>query len=117
MPTLKHKKSAVGIDAVEVLRFKYVIQKNQVSFLEKVFSPSEIEYCSSFKDKAIHFAGLFAAKEATSKALGVVKYPFAEIEVRHTKEGAPVAFYKGKKLRITLAITHTKSVAIAVAIS
>lgn len=111
------KKSNIGIDIVEVERFsKY--QYNKIDpFLEKVFSRQELDYCFTFNDPAPHLAGLFSAKEATSKALGVNKYPFIEIEIRHEKDGAPCVYNQGKKLSVRISITHTKICACAVAIT
>ncbi len=113
---LKKKGPCLGVDAVEIKRFTLILESEKNDFIEKVFSKKEIAYCESFKDKATHYAGFFAAKEAISKALGVNKYPFIEIEISHTKEGAPFALYKGKKLLVTVSITHTEETAIAVAI-
>jgi holo-[acyl-carrier protein] synthase len=107
------KQTKVGIDLVEVLRFKK-LEKYQ---LEKFFFEQEREYCFSFQNPYEHFAGFFAAKEAVSKALGVMRFPFSEIEIRHLQEGAPVAYHKNKKLDISLSIAHTKDMATAIAIA
>lgn len=117
MKSSKDRLVKVGIDMVEISRFKDVLKKKQISFLEKVFLKREIDYCFSYKDSATHFSGIFVAKEAVSKALGVKKYPFAEIEVRHTKDGAPVVYHNNKKLKISISITHTKNTATAIAIA
>lgn len=103
----------LGVDIVEVARF--IEHKKSSSFLKKVFTPKEIKYCFSYSDPAVHLAGHFALKESVSKCLGVNKYPFAEIEVRHTKEGAPEAYHNGKKLPVGVSISHTKDIAIAIA--
>lgn len=103
----------LGIDIVEVARFK---EHNKSSpFLTKVFTEEELKYCFSYPEPAVHLAGHFALKESVSKALGVNKYPFAEVEVRHRNDGAPEAFHKGKKLPIAVSISHTKDIAIAIA--
>ena len=107
---------SVGIDLVEVQRFTLLLNKKNKVFFEKVFMKTEVEYCLTYKASAEHFAGIFAAKEAVSKAMGVHKYPYSEIEIRHTKHGAPVAYYRGKKIPISISITHTKHVAAAIAI-
>jgi phosphopantetheine--protein transferase-like protein len=106
----------VGIDIVEVSRFTNVLKKKQTSFLRRVFSEHELTYCETYKDMAVHLAGLFAAKESVSKALGVTKYPFSEIEIRHTQVGAPHAYHHGKKLPISISISHTSTLATAVAV-
>lgn len=106
----------VGIDLIEIARFKPVSKSKTHPFLKKVFFQREIEYCFSYKDVSTHLAGHFAAKEAVSKAFGVKNYPFAEIEIRHNKDGAPVAYKQAKKLPVLLSISHTKALATAIAI-
>ncbi len=110
-------KTRIGLDLVEISRFKKHAKKGSDAFLNKVFTEGELEYCFKHQDPSPHLAGLFAAKEATSKALGVAKYPFAEIEIRHAPDGQPIPYFKGKKLQIGLSITHTRGVAAAVAIA
>ena len=113
----KMKKGNIGLDMVDVRRFVGMNTKSKVHLLKKLFTASEIAYCSSFKDLASHLAGIFAAKEAVSKALGVNDFPFIEIEIRHDKEGAPEAWHKNKKLSVKVSITHTKTLAAAIALS
>ena len=105
-----------GIDIVEVGRFRTLLRDKKPHALSRIFLTSEIAYCTSHKDPAPHFAGMFAAKEAVSKALGVTKYPFSEIEIRHTEEGAPSAYHKGRRLRVSISISHTASIATAIAV-
>lgn len=116
MPVKKSTIPLVGLDIVEVIRFKK-FKKVTDPFLNKVFSEKEIQYCFSHKDPSVHLAGFFALKEAVSKALGTTRYPFAEIEVRHSEDGAPAVFHKGKKLKVGVSISHTKDTAIAIAAS
>jgi len=115
---LSYMKAIAGIDLAEVSRFSPMAKDRKHAFLKKVFSPEEIAYCFSRSNTAQHLAGMFAAKEAASKALGVEKYPFAEIEVRHTESGAPQAWSRktGRKLKVSISITHTSSIAAAVAV-
>ena len=114
MAVKKSTAPLVGVDIVDVSRFKKLKKIND-PFLKKVFFEEEVKYCFSYKDPSVHLAGFFALKEAVSKALGTTSYPFAEIEVRHSQDGAPVVFHKGKKLRIGVSISHTKDMAIAIA--
>ena len=59
-----------GIDIIEVNRIKESIEKLGDKFLNKIYTPLEIEYCNSKnKVKYQHFAARFAAKEAIFKAL------------------------------------------------
>ncbi len=106
----------IGIDLVEVSRCKSLLRKSNEHLLEKFFTKKEIEYCRHFKDAATHLAGTFAAKEAASKALGAVQFPFIELEVRRRKDGMPQIWRKGKLIPMSVSITHTRAIAAAVAI-
>jgi holo-[acyl-carrier protein] synthase len=105
----------IGIDCVDVGRFLEFKNDQSHPFLKKVFHPKELEYCFSYKNPEVHLAGFFALKEAASKALGVKLFPFAEIEVRHDNNGAPEVWHNEKKIDIKVSISHTESVAIAIA--
>ena len=57
-----------------------MIERHGELFLNRVFTPREIEYCSSRKAATQHYAGRWAAKEAILKALGTglgARYPVA----------------------------------------
>jgi holo-[acyl-carrier protein] synthase len=58
-----------GVDIVDVRRIAALIEKHGSQFLQKVFSPAEIDYCQRMAIPAIHFAGRWAAKEAFYKAI------------------------------------------------
>lgn len=116
----------VGIDSVLVKRFEKL--KNLDMFLNKNFTEYEKAYIvSKNKHKFETLAGLFCAKEAFLKALGIgVRNGVAlnKIEVNHNNNGAP--YYKieeevlssleVKKENIALSITHTKTSATAICI-
>jgi holo-[acyl-carrier protein] synthase len=106
----------IGIDITPVARFVAFEGDKENPFLRKVFSTDERDYCFSYKNPSVHLAGFFALKEAVSKALGTSLYPFAEIEIRHTTEGAPEAWFSGKKLAVRTSISHTDELAIAIAV-
>ena len=110
-------KGNIGIDIVEVSRFSDLDKKANQHYKEKFFSKLEIDYCQSFKESAVHFAGFFVAKEAVSKALGANEYPFIEMEIRHDSEGSPEVWWNDKKLPIKISISHTQTTAVAVAVS
>lgn len=113
----KNSRKDIGVDVVEVSRFETFSQNKSSNFLQKVFTSYELDYCFQYKDVAPHLAGIFAAKEAVSKALGAKRYPFIEIEIRHRKDGKPVAYQHMKVLPISISIAHTSSVSIAVAMA
>ena len=62
-------KITCGTDIIEVKRIRESIEKFGNTFLEKIYTPAEIQYCNSKKNKYQHFAARFAAKEAVFKAI------------------------------------------------
>lgn len=59
-----------GVDIVEIARFEKFLQQGNDALFDRIFTPIEIEYCSSKKHSAQHYALRFAAKESFLKALG-----------------------------------------------
>ena len=115
------RQPGIGVDVVDISRFKKILSPSKKHLLQKLFTDSEILYCKSFKDLATHFAGHFAAKEAACKALGVKIFPFMELEIKHDKDGAPEIWKRRgknlKKLPVQVSISHTKNIAVAIALS
>ena len=60
----------LGLDATDIHRIADTIARYDDRFLRRVFTDGEVAYCTRRRTPAIHFAGRFAAKEATMKALG-----------------------------------------------
>ena len=111
----KGKISGIGIDIVDVARFKVLLTKNKRHQLAKLFTSLEQEYCLSYKDAAMHFAGTFAAKEAAYKARGDRSLVLESIEIRRAKSGAPQVWIKGYLVATLLvSISHTDDIACAV---
>ena len=114
-----------GIDIVEVFRMRDATKKWGENFLTKAFTKREIEYSSSKRASAQHFAGRFAAKEACAKAFGSPrKFPlnWTDIEVLNDKEGKPRLEFHGNALKLkklnkinnaVLSIAHSKNYAVA----
>lgn len=118
-----------GTDIVQIKRIQK-LAKNP-AFLKRILTPTEQEYVQKKAERTnvkkmqvfATIAGLFAAKEAVSKALqtGLLKgIGFADITVSHTKTGAPVILLsaKAKKLlndshSISISISHDGEYAIA----
>ena len=107
----------IGVDIVEIQRFRKLGTSARGKRLKsKLFTNEEETYCREFSDPAPHYAGIFAAKEAASKALGTLRYPFLILEVRHERGGAPyVCGRNGKRLPVAISISHDGAYAIAVA--
>ena len=105
----------VGIDIEEVKRFKSLI-KNK-AFLSRVFSPEEINYCSSKKNAAEHFAVRFCGKEAVWKALSNSKIHITSISFKNLTSGKPTVIINNKKnSKIQVSFSRTKTTVVAVAI-
>jgi holo-[acyl-carrier protein] synthase len=115
----------LGVDIAEVPRIKAAIERRGQSFLRRVFTPNEIEYCERFKNKFERYAGRFAAKEATMKALGTGwrgGIRWVDLEVVRQQSGRPTIALAGQAAkiaaalgvrRISVSITHTASQALA----
>ncbi len=121
----------IGIDLVEIDRFKFVMKKNTFSKLIKRGAHSiEIKNAPQLGTiKSVEYwASRFAVKEAFSKALGTgfgSSFQPKDIGVDNEKTGKPfIVFdqnYKNKLNskgieRVHLSITHTKNYAQAVVI-
>jgi len=110
------KLASVGLDVTEISRFRSLLRKKQERFLQNTFSERERAFCFSYRDPAPHFAGTFAAKESVQKTLSK-PLPMQLIEIRRQKNGKPEVWLSGRKSRtISLSITHSDTVACAVAI-
>ena len=75
---------SMGIDIVNVSRFKKKSLNNNLDFYKKIFSDSEINYCKKFSSPYEHFAGKFAIKESVIKAI-LDKIPLKNICVSNSK--------------------------------
>jgi holo-[acyl-carrier protein] synthase len=114
----------IGCDIVAVARIKRAIDNNP-RFVEKLFTPAEIAYCSAKANYAQSYAARFAAKEAVMKALGTGwdgKVNWLDIEVLTTESGCPyVQLSDGAKslceqrqvTNIQLSLSHEKEHALA----
>jgi holo-[acyl-carrier protein] synthase len=83
--------TGIGYDIALVANIERAI-KRSVRFSERVFSPSEQEYCDRKPNKYEHYAGFFAIKEAVMKALGTGwnnGVQWKQIEVGHFPSGKP----------------------------
>lgn len=119
-----------GVDIVEIGKFRKVFRKSD-AFVSEIFTTAERRYCESKKDPLLHFAGRFASKEATLKALGVgltgtgIDKTFQEIEVVTGPSGKPSLSLTGwagkisQKKKIdqhTISISHSGNYAVSTVI-
>lgn len=114
-----------GIDLVEINRFIELNPAVRERFFKRVFTQDELIYINDSNQRA---AGIFAAKEAITKALGCGIGPihWVDIEITHSVEKQPLvrlharAKEKSDSLCITswsVSITHSKKTAAAVAVA
>ncbi len=113
------------MDIAEVARVREAIERHGERFLQRVFTPVEIEYCQRHRNSYERFAARFAAKEAAMKALGTGwrgGVTWRDFEVSNGASGKPSLNLTGKALeiyrslggaRIMVSLTHADSYALA----
>lgn len=115
----------LGLDIAEIDRIEVAIQRHGTPFLERIFTAAEVSYCERHRNRFERYAGRFAVKEATMKALGTgwsrgVRW--RDIEVTREATGKPGLHLAGVALRIaerlgvktiSVSITHSGNLALA----
>lgn len=116
----------IGNDIIEIERIEKAISKE--NFIEKLCTRKEIENLEKKGNRVESYAGIFSAKEALAKAigLGVRGYSLTDMEVLNDEFGKPYILVSQKldeiikkrfgEYRIELSISHSKQFATAVAI-
>ncbi len=82
----------IGIDHVEMAKFKADVAADESGFLGRVFTESEVAYARNTDDYVQRLAGRFAAKEAALKALGTgwtADVDWKQIEITNDPSGQP----------------------------
>ena len=114
-----------GVDLIELDRVESAIQRHGVRFLERVFTPRELEEVG---ENVASLAGRFAAKEATAKALGtgIGDVGWQEIEILRGPARQPHLHLHGKASSLageldletwSLSLSHTRTHAIALVVA
>jgi holo-[acyl-carrier protein] synthase len=112
----------IGVDIEGISRFKKADATHDSSFLNKIFTRTELDYCFSCQTPAQHLAARFAGKEAVIKALASLNragLSYRDIEITNDKNGVPVAEILKSgfdDLDIKLSLSHSRSEAIAFAV-
>ena len=103
-----------GTDIVEVNRFRKIIKLYGNKFLSKIFTKSEIIYCNSQRDPAVHFAGKFSAKESVKKALSenfkFSTLKFNKLSILNDDNGRPYLdtnLFPISNLDISISVSYT----------
>jgi holo-[acyl-carrier protein] synthase len=118
-------KLATGVDLIEISRIEEVIARHGKHYLERIYTPAELEQCGKRTES---LAGRFAAKEAVAKALGcgIGDVTWKEIEILGDGQNAPrltlhgAAKQKADELGLTtwsVSISHSQSHSVALVVA
>ncbi len=105
----------VGCDIVSISIFQDRLSKSGDLIPDRVFHSDERSGAT-----AESLAGMFAAKEATLKALGMPAGSWQQLCVKHDENGAPLILFIEPKPwvhEITVSISHNNDIAIAVVVA
>jgi len=118
-----------GTDIIEISRIKESIEKYGETFINKIYSSREIEYCEKKGQvKYQHYAARFASKEAVAKMFGTGfngSFEWKDIEVINDNLGKPQIelsngakkiFEEEKLEKIDISLSHCKEYAVAMVI-
>src|SRR5438874_6407293 len=104
----------IGVDAVSVERISLAVRRSGTGFLNKVYTPAELAYCSGSAER---LAGRWAAKEAVIKCFDGtgICFPRKKIEVLPGPQGAPRVKLLGdaRGAHVEVSITHHSGLAVA----
>lgn len=112
---------AVGVDVIEIARIQRTYNDFGERFLHRVFTERERE---RYRGRVNELAARFAAKEATSKALGtgIIGIRWKEMEVLPNRRGKPVLILHGQAAEraralglthFSVSLTHSRTDAMA----
>ena len=118
-----------GNDIIRISRVKESIDDIGETFLKRVYTDEEINYCESRRMCKFHsYAARFAAKEAVAKMFGTGfngRFDWTDIEIRNEKTGKPeILLYQGALdlfnekgyKEISVSISHSKEYATSMVI-
>ncbi|MDR1913391.1 MAG: holo-ACP synthase [Clostridiales bacterium] len=113
----------VGTDIIEIERVANAIKNPR--FISRVYSKEEQSYCAVKSPQT--YAGLFAAKEAAVKSIGIGlgRFQLNEVEILHDASGKPMVNPRGafailcseNRWGFFISISHCKTTAAATAVA
>ena len=116
----------LGVDICEIARMERALTRHP-TMRDRVFTPAEIAYCDGKARPAESYAGRFAAREATIKALGGYRGKrWHDISVARHPSGAPAIELAGNAKRradalgvskVLITFTHERTNAVSFAIA
>ncbi|MGH7157766.1 MAG: holo-ACP synthase [Candidatus Saccharimonadales bacterium] len=98
----------VGIDILALEEFKKQLETGGDPFLRRVYAEHELE-----NREPVHLAGIFCAKEAVLKAVGIEPGGWPRIAIKYQANGKPFAEVDGRIIPVS--ISHHGQYAVAVA--
>lgn len=105
----------IGCDIVQINKFKHSASRGGKNFLNRIFTVQELKTATSPQS----LAGVFAAKEAVVKALGLEAGDWQSIEILKNRKGRPDLKLHQKRWRIAssdLSISHDVNYVFAIAV-
>ncbi|RMF97523.1 MAG: holo-[acyl-carrier-protein] synthase [Candidatus Schekmanbacteria bacterium] len=117
----------IGIDHIDIAKFKSVLEKRRERFIKRIFTEKERELAGQ-KNFLMTLAGRYVSKEAVFKALSPAKnsgISWKDIEVLNEESGTPIVTLYGKALelfneknmkKIFISISHTNTCAFAMVV-
>ena len=106
---------AIGVDIEDINRF----EGKSEEFLDRIFTPLELEYCMKYSKPQSHLAVRVCGKEAVVKtltALGILRVSYNEIEIYHNENQCPqIRILKKleKNIVFQVSLSHDRTKAIA----
>ena len=119
----------IGLDLCPIDRMRKAVERHGDRFLQRIFTAEECAYAAGRGNRFEALAGRFAAKEATSKALGAPRgIGWHDVEVVPAIDGqrGPLVLLRGRAAEVAhvrgvsavlVSITHADGMAAAVAVA
>jgi holo-[acyl-carrier protein] synthase len=118
------QKYRVGVDIIEIERVQAVIDRWGQSFLERIYTRAELDFC---RGRVPELAVRFAGKEAVMKALGTGRsgVSWRDVEILPDRRRAPLVFLHGRARRrarrlglgdVAISLSHSRDYAVASAV-
>ena len=110
------EKIGIGIDIVDIVRFKEKPSETNESFYKKIFHDSEIKHSLEHANSSQSFATKFAIKESVIKSINR-QIAFLDILTEHLDSKPIVTLLNDYSYNFLVSVSHEKLYAIAVVIS
>lgn len=110
------EKIGIGIDIIEINRFKEKPFETNSNFYKKIFHDSEIKYCLNHKNPYQSFAAKFAIKESVIKSINK-QLSFLDILTDYVGSKPIVTLLNDSSYNFLVSVSHEKVYAVAVVIS